>query len=271
MAVYPAVELIPIGFLVGTFGTLIGAGGGFALVPILLLLYPAEGPEVITSISLAVVSVNALSGSLAYARMGRIHYRSGLLFSVATVPGAILGALTTGLLPRPIFDAVLGLAMVAGGIYLLSRPEPEATPRRPAPAAPIAAGGTPGGPAVHDLTYDTTTGVVTSLFVGYLSSLLGIGGGILHVPILVRLLNFPVHVATATSHFVLAIMALVGTAVHVATGTFAHGSRRAGWLAVGVVAGAQLGAWLSNRIQARWILRGLALALTFVGVRILLP
>ena len=44
--------LVPVGFLVGAYGTLIGAGGGFVLVPFLLLLYPAENPEVITSISL---------------------------------------------------------------------------------------------------------------------------------------------------------------------------------------------------------------------------
>ena len=47
------------------------------LAPILLLLYPRESPETITCISLAVVFFNALSGSWAYARMGRIDYRSG--------------------------------------------------------------------------------------------------------------------------------------------------------------------------------------------------
>jgi len=70
--------LVPLGILIGTFGTLIGAGGGFLLAPVLLLAYPDESPEIITSISLAVVFLNALSGSVAYARMRRIDYRSGL-------------------------------------------------------------------------------------------------------------------------------------------------------------------------------------------------
>ncbi|TMA11893.1 MAG: sulfite exporter TauE/SafE family protein, partial [Deltaproteobacteria bacterium] len=87
--------LIPVGFVIGAYGTLIGAGGGFVLVPLLLLLYPEEKPEIITSISLAVVFFNALSGSMAYGRLKRIDYRSGIVFSVATIPGAILGALTT--------------------------------------------------------------------------------------------------------------------------------------------------------------------------------
>jgi uncharacterized protein len=47
--------LIPVGFVIGAYGTLIGEGGGFVLVPMLILLYPQEAPEVITSISLAVV------------------------------------------------------------------------------------------------------------------------------------------------------------------------------------------------------------------------
>ena len=81
----------------------------FVLVPMLILLYPQESPEVITSISLAVVFFNALSGSLAYMRLKRVDYRSGLLFAAATIPGAILGALTTSFIPRPLFDIFLGV------------------------------------------------------------------------------------------------------------------------------------------------------------------
>src|SRR6185295_19952217 len=53
--------LVPLGFAVGTYGTLVGAGGGFVLVPALLIIYPDESPSSITSISLAVVFFNALS------------------------------------------------------------------------------------------------------------------------------------------------------------------------------------------------------------------
>jgi uncharacterized membrane protein YfcA len=79
-----------------------------------------------------------------------------------------------------------------------------------------------------------------------------------------------VHIATATSHFTLAVMALAGTLVHIATGTFHHGLRRTIMLAVGVLVGAQLGARLSHTIHGKWILRSLAVALGAVGVRILL-
>ncbi|MGC4047982.1 MAG: sulfite exporter TauE/SafE family protein [Armatimonas sp.] len=118
-------------------------------------------------------------------------------------------------------------------------------------------------------SYSMSKGVGISLGVGYLSSLLGIGGGIIHVPALNRFLRFPVPVATATSHFILALTALVGTIAHIGMGAFAHGSRRTAFVSVGVVLGAQLGAWCSHRIQGNWILRGLGVALCLVGVRLL--
>jgi uncharacterized membrane protein YfcA len=124
--------------------------------------------------------------------------------------------------------------------------------------------------ASHTYSYNPIVGVGISLFVGYVSSLLGIGGGIIHVPALVHLLNFPVHIATATSHFILAIMALTGTTVHITTGVFSHGLRRTISLAIGVLFGAQLGARLSARVQGDWIIRCLAVALGFVGIRILI-
>jgi uncharacterized membrane protein YfcA len=104
--------------IVGAFGTLIGAGGGFILVPILLLLYPNEKTELITGISLAVVFFNALSGSLAYSRMKRVDYKSGIIFSLATIPGAILGAISTAYVPRRVFDLIFGILMTAGAAFL---------------------------------------------------------------------------------------------------------------------------------------------------------
>src|SRR4030042_1524558 len=262
--------LIPLGFFIGTYGTLIGAGGGFILMPILLLLYPKENPELLTSISLAVVFFNALSGSIAYARMKRIDYRSGFLFSAATIPGAILGALTTAYIPRWMFDSILGLLMIAASVFLLLRPSRRNEVKEENPNYHLTRNLIDASGANHTYSYNPVVGVGLSLFVGYISSLLGIGGGIIHVPALVHLLNFSVHIATATSHFILAVMAITGTTVHMATGVFSHGIRRTVLLAIGVLLGAQLGARLSTRVHGDWIIRGLAIALGFVGVRLLI-
>src|SRR5262249_1850524 len=99
----PAIGLGLLGLAVGVLGTLIGAGGGFLLLPVLLFLYPGESPAVVTAISLFVVCANATSGSIAYARMRRIDWRAGMVFAAAGLPGAILGAWTTRFLPRRAF------------------------------------------------------------------------------------------------------------------------------------------------------------------------
>ncbi len=270
--------LLPLGLAIGTFGTLIGAGGGFILVPILLIVYPAENTELITSISLAVVFFNALSGSWAYSRMKRIDYRSGIVFAIATVPGAILGALSTAYVSRRLFNLIFGALMIVAALFLWISAKDD---HRAAPPHPAGAGASArwrrtvrelvdAQGARYRYAYDPVLGIALSVFVGFLSSLLGVGGGFIHVPALSRLLNFPVHVATATSHFVLAVMAFTGTLVHIASGNFAQGAARTALIAAGVVVGAQLGARLSRRVGGKWIIRGLALAMLFVGVRLVL-
>jgi uncharacterized membrane protein YfcA len=261
--------LMILGLAVGAVGTLMGAGGGFVLLPVLLLLYHQASPETLTAISLAVVFFNASSGSLAYARLGRIDYRSGLLFAAATIPGAVTGALSTSYIPRRTFDVIFGVVMIVVAVYLIrdgsgARPHPVRNGKHETTRTITEKSG-----KVHTYTFDPRLGMGISLLVGYVSSLLGIGGGIIHVPALVRLLNIPVHVATATSHFILAIMALTGTLVHLATGSFSHGGlHRTLFLGMGVLIGAQGGAWLSSRVHGVWILRGLAVALGLVGIRI---
>ena len=270
--------LLPLGLLIGAFGTLIGAGGGFILVPILLLVYPNEKTEIVTAISLAVVFFNALSGSFAYARMKRVDYKSGIIFSIAAIPGAIVGALSTAYIPRRAFDLIFGILMTIAAIVLwLSATAERSTSPRPK-VVPVSEKARTGSTERHlvdaegvhyDYAFNLRLGIVLSIFVGYISSLLGVGGGFIHVPALARLMNFPVHIATATSHFVLAVMALTGTLVHVAQGVFVHGLRRTAMLAIGVLIGAQAGAWISNHTGGKAIIRALAVAMAFVGIRLI--
>lgn len=84
------------------------------------------------------------------------------------------------------------------------------------------------------------------------------------------LLNFPVHIATATSQFIVAVMAFTGSTTHVVTGLFHRGVRRTIALAIGVVLGAQLGAWLSSRVRGVWLIRSLAIGLGFVEIQLIL-
>lgn len=262
--------LLPLGFMVGTFGTIIGAGGGFILIPILLLIFPDKSPETITSISLTVVFFNALSGSFAYARMKMIDYKSGLLFAIATIPGSILGAYTTSYIPRNIFNGIFGVVLMAASIFLLLNTQNKKITEGETPKNCITRSLSDREGINYTFSYNPVLGVIISIFIGYISSLLGIGGGIIHVPVLVHLLNFPVHIATATSHFVLAVMSFSGTVVHITSGVLSSGIIQTVALSIGALFGAQLGARLSSRFHGVWIIRSLAIALGLVGIRILI-
>lgn len=260
--------LVPLGYMVGAFGTLIGAGGGFILVPIMLLIYPDKSAETITSISLAVVFFNALSGTSAYARMKKIDFKSGVIFSLATVPGSILGAITTSYIPRRLFNGVFGVVIIIVSIYLLFRKNQEKSALEEIPKHFVTRNIVDAEDKSYVYSYNPVIGIVLSVFVGYLSSLLGIGGGIIHVPALVNLLNFPIHIATATSHFILVIASFTGSVIHLVNGDLAPGIYQIIALSIGVIFGAQLGAKLSKKIHGKWIIRSLAIALLMVGIRI---
>ena len=251
--------LIPRGFFAGGYGTLIGAGGGFVLAPALLLVYPSEAPETITSISLAVVFCNALSGTLCAVQTNR--FQLGAIFAVATMPGAVLGALTTNVISRDKFDLVFGLLLIAVAVFLALNPGQKGI-------AQVAQAGVDFPLAKKWTARTLLAGVCLSTVFGFLSSFLGIGGGFLYVPALVYLLRFPIHIATATSLFVLTITAFTGSATHVAAGLFHHGIRRALGLSIGAILGAQIAARLSRHIRGDWIIRSLAVALGLVGLRL---
>jgi uncharacterized membrane protein YfcA len=116
--------------------------------------------------------------------------------------------------------------------------------------------------------YNLALGVGLSLAVGFVSSTLGIGGGVIHVPALIHLLAFPAHIATATSHFILAISAGAGVAAHLALGHVLAGP--AVLMGIGALGGAPIGATLARRLGDSMVVRLLSLALLAVAVRLLL-
>ena len=266
------IVLISAGFMVGAAGTLIGAGGGFILVPFLIISHPEFSPGVITAISIAIVAGNAISGSIAYASSGRIDYKAGILFAIFTIPGSIAGVYTTKYIPRTIFHFLFGFLLIVLAVFLfikkhsttpvLSSPENKSRKHHVL---------TDKEGKTYNYSFNQSRGIFISILVGYLSPILGIGGGIIHVPALVNWLHFPVYIATATSHFILAIMATVSVIVHVISGNYndPHVLRMVVALSIGVVPGAQLGAFLSHKIHGHIIIRALAVCLAIVGLRIL--
>ncbi len=261
--------LVVIGLFIGAFGTLIGVAGGFLLVPILLFMYPDYSPTIITSITLTVAFFNALSGSIAYFRLKRIDFKSGLLFALTAVPGAILGAYLINYLDRAIFQYVFGSVLLLVSLYLLLRPSKKITGGF-LQMWPTSRHITDRQNTTYEYSYNLPLGMFIAFFVGIVAGLLGIGGGIIHVPMLTQILSFPIHVATATSHFIVAITTFSAIDTHLVNQTFTNDFGVAMVLSAGAVVGAQFGAFLSHKVSGLLIIRLLAIGLVIVALRLLI-
>lgn len=262
--------LAVLGFVVGAYGTIIGAGGGFILVPVLLILYPDYDPAQLTAVSLAVVFANATSGSVAYSRQKRIDYLTGLLFAAASAPGVVAGALVVHLIPQRLFSGLFGVMLLLLAVVAIRG-------SRERIREPIRGRGVlvrhvtdPEG-RTYVYAYKLWQGIAISAGVGFISSLFGIGGGVIHVPAMIIVLHIPVAYAVATSHFVLAFMSGGATLIHLLDGSLGGEQLvKAAALAVGAVPGAQVGAILSHRIKGRAVLWMLSVAIVVLGVRVIL-
>ena len=232
-------------------------------------MYPHESPATITSITLTVAFFNSLSGSIAYWRQKRIDFKSGLLFAITAIPGAIIGSFIVNYLSRGLFQYIFGSLLMIIALYLVFRPDKKLTGRFLniwTTTCQI----TDAKNNTHRYCYNLPLGMVIAFFIGIISSLLGIGGGIIHVPALTQILGFPTHIATATSHFMIAITTLSSVITHILNHTYTGDVGRVMVLSAGAVIGAQFGARLSQKISATVIVRLLAAGLAIVALRLLI-
>ena len=276
--------LFPISVAVSVLGSMIGAGGGFLLVPIMLLAYPDESPAIVTFISLCTVLLNAMSATLRYARMQRIDFRSGLAFGSATVLPAVIGVIAVRRVDTRSFSPVFGVFLVVVALLLVRKlfmkPRCDLPPRANPEWTRRCFKDTLG--VEHVYSFSMPLALTFSGLVGFISSFFGIGGGIVHVPIMTQVLGFPVFVATATSVLVLLISTFCGVVTHVISMMFtaqaAEGApvavslvlKQIGAAGAGALIGGQIGARIAHRISGRNILLILAAALCVAGVRLLM-
>ena len=252
-------EFLILGIGVGTFGALLGLGGGMILVPLFMLFMLApngttfESVQQIVGTSLFVVLCNALSGTLAYVRQRRILLRAAVPFALATVPGAFLGGYISVYFSGPGFSLTFGAVMIALGLFMWMN-------SRGKRASASVEGFDPATADIH-----LTLGVVCSFFVGFVSSILGIGGGIIHVPMRVFLLGFPPQIAVATSTFVLMVSSVVGVMSHGILGHILWGP--AVMIGVGALLGAQLGAMISKKSRPNYLVIGLSVVMILLGLQ----
>lgn len=262
----PIILLISLlgGLATGVVGSLVGVGGGFLLVPVLTMIAPAWTPAQITGFSLAVVTANAIAGTFAHWRGGRVDRRSAPWFALATIPGAVGGVIAATFVARRPFEVIFGVLLLALAVWLVV-----ARVRRGAGNGNAERSFVDRSGAHVTWSFSMPLAITGAAVIGFASSFFGIGGGPIHVPFLVAVLGYPEHVAGATALAVLTVSASVGTLVHVAHGDYAADLAAVLLAAGGAVVGGALGARLSPHVSPRVLRTILAAALAIVGVRLI--
>lgn len=273
MSVQEIIQYVLLGVFVGTYGTLVGAGGGFIIVPILLIFFSSQFTTIQASAtSLFVVLCNGISASIAFVRQKKIDYATGIRFAAATVPSAFIGGQVASYFSDATFKLVFGVLLIAVAVFLNLRPDPKkaqalADPNNPLPSGFVRRVITIANGTSYEYAFNLRSGIIFSFGIGFLSSILGVGGGIFMVPAMVFLFGFPAHLAAATSSFVLVFTALSGTASHLLQGNVLFGPAFA--MSAGVIVGAQIGAAISQRVQGKAIVRFLSVALILTGIQLI--
>jgi len=220
---------LAIGAAVGILGSMLGIGGGVVIVPLLTFLFGFE-PSAAIGTSMFVVLLNALSGSIGYIRQKKVCLDAAWKFALATVPGAFLGSYVSEYLKGRSFYLVFGVFFFLFAIHMFRK------------AGQKASADTSEQVPEH---YNWQFGVGCSIFVGFTASILGIGGGVIHVPMMTYILKFPVKVAIATSTTILCISAIAGVVSHASLGHIV-------WLtALGLGLGASIGAQIGVKLAVK--------------------
>jgi uncharacterized membrane protein YfcA len=230
----------------GLFGALLGLGGGVVLVPILTLAFGLPLTQAIGTSLVAVVATSA-AGAAHNIRSGRADVRLGLTLELGSVAGAGAGGVLAGLLSERLLAGLFAALMVYTVLSLLPS---VARPRRIAAAAldPSAPDGEL-APAYRSRRVPLALG--GSLLAGVTSALLGVGGGVIKVPVMRLVMEAPMHVATATSNFIVGVTGAAGAYAYLFRGDI--DALLAAPVVIGSLLGAAGGARLAPRVDARWL------------------
>jgi uncharacterized membrane protein YfcA len=246
-AVTPLLIAITLGLgaAAGLLGTLLGLGGGVFLVPFLVVVIGVPF-HIAVAISLTTVIATSSAVSAATAGRGLINLRLGMVLEIATAAGGLAGGLTAYMLsPRTLqmlFAAVTG-AIGLVTIARLAHAEPAGV------ADPGSLGGSYRDEYLHEqVTYRVQrlpVAVLASLVAGNVSTLLGVGGGIVKVPVLNAWCGVPMRAAAATSAFMIGVTATSGAVIYYGRGDLIPE------LAAAAVLGVHIGSAGGLRVGAR--------------------
>jgi len=251
--------LILVGMLAGVLGTLFGLGGGVILIPMLTIAYglaPAEA----AAVSLVGIIAASTGGAAFFVRNKVSNIRLGMALEISTAIGAIVGAMLAVFVDGLWIIVIFAIVIAYSGIRMALDPKTEVREQEN------------GDSSYHDLkdgrekrytVENIKTGSAVCSVAGIVSSMTGVGGGAIKVPLMNMHMGVPIKAAAATSSYMIGITAFSGAIVYFVSGQILL--EYAGAVAVGSFLGALIGSFISRFIDGQSLKRYFSVLLFIIS------
>lgn len=259
---------LSVGFLGALVGSMVGLGGGFLIIPFLLLgttLLPAD----IAGTSIFVVLITAIISVTQYLRYHLIDWRLGGILAGFSIPGAVVGAIMSEEISTRLFMQIFSADLLLVAVYIFFRPHRSLT---------ISCAKQLKGMIRVKQTEANPEGVVAYAIniplaamvffpAGILSGLVGVGGGSVMVPGMLLILDMPSAMVSATSMLIMVSNAGIASAVQAMLGHINWTA--ATILSLGAIIGSRIGPHMSVRLNKTQLTRLMSVLLLITALTVL--
>jgi len=270
MNIIEALLILIVGFAVGVPSSLVGLGGGFIIVPVLILVFQLPVNNAV-AVSLVAILGTTVSSTIGYVRQKRVDFKLGLLYDILDVPGIVLGAYLTTILAPNVLVVLCGVFIVFISILVIRQRRKHCSDEGPGSDEADAKWKTSKidseGRAFRYALRGPHLVLASSFLGGLVTGLSGLGGGITDVSTMM-LLGIPPHIAVASSEFAMAITNGVGVLSHGLLNNILV--EYALPLTLGTFIGAQVGCLLAKRVEGKTIRVILSIIAFLSGLRLIL-
>lgn len=279
------VGMVVLGLCSGLFGALFGLGGGVIFVPILLISGVADTATQAVAMSLVGIIAGSVGASTVLVHRGLSNVRLGLMLEITTCIGAIVGAVLATYLESWILMVLFSVIIIYSGIRMIVNPERT--------VEPSVSEDTPMtfeyrdesvGENIRYKVQNLRGGLGLCTFAGAMSSMTGVGGGAIKVPVMNIYMHIPMKAASATSSYMIGITAFSGAITYFTAGVFTQGTLSpllteagissllpcAACIAIGAFAGSLIGARYARRIPSGHLRKYFSVVLFVMAILVLL-
>jgi uncharacterized membrane protein YfcA len=241
------VELLVVGIGAGTLGALFGIGGGIIFVPVLTVLFGLTASEAV-AVSLIGIIAASTGAASQYVGSGLSNVRLGLLLETTTTIGAMAGAVAAAYVENWILLVIFAIVMVYSGISMIVVKERGTEQIEGDDKNTFSYNDPKSGEEKRYRVGNLASGAAVCTAAGAMSSMTGVGGGTIKVPLMNLHMHVPIKVASATSNYMIGITAFSGAVIY-----FLHGDLLldyAAAIAIGAFIGSLIGARISKYLNA---------------------